>query len=218
MSLSGYLPSSFLPYLPKSKDTLEPLDPADLLGHIALLRELYLPPIHGGFDVSDYAVVDDEEDDNDVSGLGLTNGHGDGSSSTARPSPIAGPSGLPTRDLEGGSPPLRIPPRKEGDAFDELDDFDDLNLDEGEDEGLEEIAEDDWDAHEDPFEREWAGKWLNGVIRRAQTCLENDGDETEGIDGEGSLWSKRELDAVLRDATAVLAIMAGTSGEFMLAS
>ncbi|KAL7423579.1 hypothetical protein Q5752_001159 [Cryptotrichosporon argae] len=53
-------------------------------------------------------------------------------------------------------------------------------------------------AHLDAFEKEWSEKWLNGVVRRAQAAIESG--ERVG-----------EMEGLLREATAVLAMMAGTS-------
>lgn len=71
--------------------------------------------------------------------------------------------------------------------------------------------------HLDPFEREWAEKWLGGVIRRAQGWLEANQPDEDGeghTSGAGVVAGTKEVEAVLRDATAVLAMMAGTSGTF----
>ena len=69
-------------------------------------------------------------------------------------------------------------------------------------------------AHLDLFERDWPEKWLNGVVRRAQGWLEEreeteTPEEMEGCSSQGI----KEVEVVLRDATAVLAMMAGTSGK-----
>jgi len=62
--------------------------------------------------------------------------------------------------------------------------------------------DDDDNEHNDPFERDWAEKWLSGVVRRAQTWLESEAEPAEQV---------AAYEAVLREATAVLALMAGTS-------
>lgn len=141
------VPSTLLPPLPRAQYTLDPLTPPELLAHMALLRELYMPPIHGGFTASDVSVQ--------VRG-------------DKKPRTLSGGSvDLPGLDISG------------------------IDLD-----AVSEESDDEDDAN-DPFEREWAEKWLNGVVRRAQACLE------EGDDSD--------IEAVLREATAVLAMMAGTS-------
>ncbi|KAK4685398.1 hypothetical protein P7C73_g4751, partial [Tremellales sp. Uapishka_1] len=123
------LPTTLLPPLPRSQYTLSPLAPSLLLDHIAILKEMYIPPVHGGLRVH-------------VSGLGLEDEDED--------------------ELESGySTP----------------------------------------AYLDTFERGWAEKWLGGVIRRCYHILEGE--------GESELSGDEEM--ILREATAVLAMMAGTS-------
>lgn len=151
--MRGVIPSTLLPPLPRAQYTLEPLTPSELLAHMALLRELYMPPIHGGFTASDVNV------EVEISGRKRT------------------------RTLSGGAvdlPGLELT----GLTLNELDEDGDS------------ADEDDNDPN-DPFEREWAEKWLNGVVRRAQVYLEDHEDP--------------EIESVLREATAVLAMMAGTS-------
>ncbi|KAK8864152.1 hypothetical protein IAR55_001398 [Kwoniella newhampshirensis] len=189
MSIPSLIPSSFLPHLPRSQYSFSPLLPSDLIAHVSILRELYLPPIHGGFSASD--VFDDEQDTHverrsrreansnpsidlvhsmEGMGLGLSVALQDGT-------------GSGERGIEGG-------------RQSELEDNG------GEESGEEE--EEDEELHLDPFEREWAEKWLGGVVRRAQGWLES-------VDSEGKSEETKEVEAVLRDATAVLAMMAGTS-------
>lgn len=168
----GVLPTQLLPHLPRAVYTLEPLQAPELLAHMAVLKELYMPPIHGGFLAGDVEL--DEADD-----------HG----------------GRKKRTLSGG--PVDLPAlglQMEGVALEEEDEFE-FEFDDDEDEDDEDDDEDSL-AHNDPFEREWAEKWLNGVVRRAQAVIEEAGD-----DGD------EETEAVMREATAVLSMMAGTSGE-----
>jgi hypothetical protein len=205
------IPSTFLPHLPRSTSTLSPLRTPDLLSHIAVLRELYLPPIHGGFTPADTSLDERpsarrEERERrskqrerrfsaglvetmDGLGLGLEldpNGPAPG------PGDILGSGATSLQDV-----------REEPDSGSEYDSEDDES-DEADDDGGP-------SAHLDPFEREWSQKWLNGVVRRAQTILE----ELEGQEDaeEESAALIKAIEAVLRDATAVLAMMAGTSGE-----
>lgn len=127
------------------------------------MRELYLPPIHGGLVPADTGYEEDDDEDDMADGMdGLGLGLDTGATVT--------PDGE-TDDLDGS--------------------------DSGE--------EDSEAPHLDPFEREWAEKWLNGVVRRAQGWLE----DNESSDDVGMT---RDMERVLRDTTAVLAIMAGTSG------
>lgn len=186
------IPTSFLPQLPRTKNTLSPLSSEVLLANIALLRELYIPLIHGGFRITDVNkspddVVEDHVrararrfsaslvDTMDGLGLGLDVDTNTYSSS------------------EHISLDQTVP--EEGDGEDE-------------DEDLLEPS-----AHLDPFEREWSEKWLNGIVRRAQTWIEEH-DDLEGEDEDG--WTCKNIEVLLRDATAVLAMMAGTSGESSL--
>jgi hypothetical protein len=59
------IPSSFLPHLPRSQNSFEPLSTTDLLAHIAVLRGLYIPPVHGGFEVSDCLLEDEDSSGQD---------------------------------------------------------------------------------------------------------------------------------------------------------
>jgi hypothetical protein len=72
----------------------------------------------------------------------------------------------------------------------------------------EEDEEEESREHLDPFERDWSEKWLNGVVRRAQGWLEEHEDQ-DGID----LVEWKTMEGILRDASAALAMMAGTSGK-----
>ena len=199
------IPSSFLPHLPKQKNSLEPLSTPTLLAHIAVLRELYIPPIHGGFQASD--VGRDSEagvqrrttvrerrfsaslvDTMDSLGLGLD---------------------LELENGESGAPKIDtaiIEDDAEDDTFDIVQGEEHHTFEDEEDE--DEQDEDLPKPHLDPFEREWSEKWLNGVVRRAQLWIE----EHEDPEGD-ELAQLKEMETILRDSTAVLAMMAGTSGE-----
>lgn len=183
-------PTTFLPALPRDQGSLAPLSPSDLLGYMEVLKEMYMPPIHGGFTAADVDFDAEPEERGgrkrsrtlsggsvDMPGLGL--------------------------EMEGlGLAPVPIAEeRAQRDEFDDFDDDDDQVDYHEEDEGGD-------DGHDDPFEREWAEKWLGGVVRRAQTWLEEN--DAEDADAE-TAKAVAETEAVLRDATAVLALMAGTS-------
>ena len=185
--LDGELvPSQFLPHLPRSQASFEPLLPATLLGHIGILRELYIPPIHGGLRSSDTAFTGDAKLQQQKRARRFSAGlnetmEGLGLGLEVDPSALA------------ASPIVEEPA---GDV-----DYDPETN----------ISEDDEDEegggpHLDPFEREWSEQWLSGVIRRAQGWLEENGEDGE----EGRAG---DMEALLRDATAVLALLAGTSGE-----
>ena len=76
--------------------------------------------------------------------------------------------------------------------------------------GEEEEGEEEEESREhlDPFERDWSEKWLNGVVRRAQGWLEeHDSENYAEVHAE---W--KVMEGILRDASAALAMMAGTSG------
>ncbi|ORY24571.1 hypothetical protein BCR39DRAFT_546528 [Naematelia encephala] len=190
------IPSSFLPHLPRAQTTLHPLSINDILAHIAVLRTLYLPPIHGGFHESDQGeghtvkISNNARDmksarrfssglSESMEGLGLTTGDDPASEIDHNRTATAIAEALPDADEECGT-------------------------------GSEASEEENGpSAHLDPFEREWAEKWLNGVVRRSQGWLE----EHEDSEGQASDEEMRhkDIEAVLREATAVLAMMAGTS-------
>ena len=201
MSAPNLLPTSFLPHLPRPKNTLDPLSPTVLLAHIALLRELYIPPIHGGFQASDVGIDTDDQierrtkvrerrfsaglvDTMDSLGLGLD-------------------IDLESRGSASGAVKIDSAIYEEGDEESQGDLDDEL-----EEKDVEEEEDDGPPGHLDPFEREWAEKWLNGVVRRSQGWIEEH-DEPEGDDER----VMKDMEAILRDTTAVLAMMAGTSGE-----
>lgn len=189
--MRGAIPTTLLPQLPRAQYTLDPLEPRDLLGHMTVLKDMYMPPIHGGFTAGDVELDEDDRHHTDAPGQRRR-----------------------SRTLSGGSVDL-VPPglglglQMDGlnlqdtigeRAEDEFSDYSDSDGDDG-----------DGDAHQDPFEREWAEKWLNGVVRRAQTFLEDAGEDGEDGEEEGEQARVGEYEAVLREATAVLAMMAGTS-------
>lgn len=178
-------PTTFLPSLPRDQGSLAPLQASDLIGYMEALKEMYMPPIHGGFTAAD---IDFETDTGDRKGRKRS------------------------RTLSGGSvdlPGLNL--EMEGLGLSET--IPEAEEDEHDWDEIEE--EDDEVGYEDPFEREWAEKWLNGVVRRAQTWLEaNEYDEdadAESAESKAQAAAIAEMEAVLRDATAVLALMAGTS-------
>lgn len=225
------VPSSFLPRLPRSQSTFEPLPAADLLAHIAVLRELYIPPINGGLVPSD-AFYDDEDDEREevVVRAGRTREEGAARSKLRQFSSglAESMSGLgldiPTRQPNGSGSGVA----RDGElSADEL--YDNGMIEEegeeGEDDCLEESSDEEGDnerstAHLDPFERDWAQKWLEGLFRRAQTWIEeheppydlSESDLGPPAGGDQAL-RMGDAEAVLRDATAALAMMAGTSGE-----
>jgi hypothetical protein len=201
------IPSSFLPHLPRFQNSFDPLSTNELLGHIAVLRELYVPPVHGGFEVSDCLLEDEEytagngveilgggSKDGGVAGLnGKMNGLGLHIESSA-------PMGIPTNGVTDGSGS-----RNGHSTLSESEHQEDGNQEQdGEEE--EESRE-----HLDPFERDWSEKWLNGVVRRAQGWLEENESEDDAVHTE---W--RIMEGILRDASAALAMMAGTSGMFLI--
>lgn len=117
-------------------------------------------------------------------------------------------------DLASGSPlPCMIPGGTivENGEEDGKDEEDEGN---GEDPA---VPDEESTAHLDPFEREWSERWLNGVVRRAQSWLgeQESMEELQHGDDSGAVIEPRGVEAVLRDATAVLAMMAGTSGELV---
>lgn len=185
------IPSSFLPHLPKSRTSLFPLPTPDLLSHIAILKELHLPPIHGGLRPIDASHHDEDESEGE-------------SSKTAQKRARRFSAGL-SETMEGLGLGLDVPiPVGNGHSAHRSEPI----WEESEDDDEEAEEEDAQTAHLDAFEREWSEKWLNGVVRRAQGWLEEH-EEAEGIDRR----LVREMEVVLRDATAALAMMAGTTGE-----
>ncbi|OWZ66812.1 hypothetical protein AYX15_01987 [Cryptococcus neoformans] len=189
------VPSTFLPHLPRSQYTLQPLNPTELLSYIAHLRELYLPPIHGGFHAAD--VLDDEADY--PSEGGNKNGRRVKKEIREIKRKRRFSAGLvETMEGMGLGLDVALPANTETIVEDKINE----EMEDAEDTGDE--YEELETPHLEPFEREWAEKWLSGVVRRAQGWLEeNEGNEkTEGI---------KDIEAILRDATAVLAMMAGTS-------
>ena len=208
--LTALTPSSFLPFLPRVFEGFGSVELGEVLADIAVLKDLYVPPIHGGLtagdafeDESDGSQEEQEvEDDDDgrescaeeVGGKGSWDGgdwnvmnDGYGLGLDVRPGGRIGVSGT----------------HHEGDDDESVD----VHL---EDDLVGEDRQDTNMAHMEPFERDWADKWLNGVVRRAQTWLEEHEDEDDEP-------ASREMEAILRDATAVLAIMAGTGGQSLLA-
>jgi len=187
------IPSSFLPHLPRSQNAFEPLSTSDLLAHIAVLRGLYIPPVHGGFEVSD-CLLEDE----DTFGNGKRAGEEEGLSE-----------GMDGLGLDVGSAAVAIPSSSSSSS----------NIHNGqsrgnsEEESEEEVEEEESREHLDPFERDWSEKWLNGVVRRAQGWLEENEPEDNDEVAQGE-W--KTMESILRDASAALAMMAGTSGTFPL--
>ncbi|CAK9782860.1 hypothetical protein CC85DRAFT_289358 [Cutaneotrichosporon oleaginosum] len=180
-------PTSFLPALPRDQGSLAPLAAADLIGYMEVLKEMYMPPIHGGFTAAD---IDFETDEADSSSVGANDSGQRGKWRKKKRTLSGGSIDLPGLDLDMEGLGLNEP------------------IDEEPEEWHDENTDDNEGGYSDPFEREWAEKWLNGVVRRAQTWLEaNDYEEPTPEEDAAT----REVEAVLRDATAVLALMAGTS-------
>lgn len=194
------IPSSFLPHLPRSQTSFAPFLPADVLAHIAILKELYVPPVHGGFTVSEYH--DNNHDDDGGRGKGSRGKKG----SKERRFSVGLAETMDGLGLDLDSEAAstsKLPEVQEVSS-----DSDGIEIgDEDENEGEGEGDEDEAKPHLDPFEREWAEKWLSGVVRRAQGCIEEHEDNTEVA------RVVKEAEVILRDATACLAMMAGTSGE-----
>lgn len=188
------IPSSFLPHLPRSQNSFEPLSTTDLLAHIAVLRGLYIPPVHGGFEVSDCLLEDEDSSgqdfghrNEDVEGMvGAMDGLGLDIRSTAMDIPSNSSS---SSNIHNG---------QSHETTDE-----------------EDSEEEESREHLDPFERDWSEKWLNGVVRRAQGWLEENESEDNDVVAQGE-W--KVMESILRDASAALAMMAGTSGMFYLYS
>lgn len=196
--MSGLIPSSFLPHLPRTQYTFAPLRPADLLAHISVLKGLYLPPIHGGLRPSDTYYDSDDDAGPSSSRTNGTNGHAKSLFRRLSESLADSMDGL---GLGIGSTEYPSSMGESGVIEEEDQDYS----------GDGSSDEEESTAHLDPFEKEWTQKWLEGVFRRAQTWMEeNPGEEAEeGADG----LRIKDVEAVLRDATAVLAMMAGTSGK-----
>ena len=192
------LPSSFLPYLPRSQTTLSPLIPQNLIRQIDQLRAIYLPLIHGAFGATD---IFDSDEKVDVS----RNGE---SERTKYDTTLAG-------SAVGLGLGLNIDSSSGGGSVDEIL-LEQIENDESVDD-MADNAEDD-SSQLDTFEREWAERWLNGVIRRAQNWLEAQEslDEEQGAVCEDGQAKFTNMEAVLREATAVLEMMAGTSGELVI--
>jgi len=186
MPSTPLIPSSFLPHLPRSQNAFEPLSTSDLLAHIAVLRGLYIPPVHGGFEVSD-CLLEDED----------TFGHG------KRADEEEGLSGaMDGLGLDVRSSAMDIPSSSSSSS----------NIHKGQSRGNSEEEEESRE-HLDPFERDWSEKWLNGVVRRAQGWLEENEPEDNDVVAQGE-W--KIMESILKDASAALAMMAGTSGKFIL--
>jgi hypothetical protein len=185
------IPSSFLPPLPRSQNSFEPLSTTDLLAHIAVLRGLYIPPVHGGFEVSDCLL---EDEDSSGQGHGRTGDNGESLSGAM--------DGL---GLDVGSTAVDIPSNSSSSS--------DINNEQSREPSDEDESEEEEESREhlDPFERDWSEKWLNGVVRRAQGWLEENEPEDSDEVAQG-VW--RVMESILRDASAALAMMAGTSGMF----
>lgn len=208
--MDSLIPSSFLPHLSRQQNTLSPLTAITVLSHVSLLRELYIPPIHGGFKINDLNTVPGYGSDEDGESPHQRQRSSDKvkarkrrfSASLADTMDGLG-LGLDVNEDMGAQGRLGAAATIQEEDGSELEDED-------EDETIEEGGEPV--AHLDPFEREWAEKWLNGVVRRAQGWSEEH-EEVEGeVEGESAEFSHKDIEAILRDATAVLAMMAGTSG------
>jgi hypothetical protein len=189
------IPSSFLPHLPRSQNSFEPLPTTDLLAHIAVLRGLYIPPVHGGFEVSDCLLEDEDSSGRD---FGHRNDDGGGM--------IGAMDGL---GLDVGSTAVDIPSHSSSSS--------NIRNGQSRETSEEEESEEEEESREhlDPFERDWSEKWLNGVVRRAQGWLEENEPEDNDEVAQGE-W--KVMESVLRDASAALAMMAGTSGMSSLYS
>ena len=218
------LPTAFLPVLPKAQYTLHPLDPREITSLTGILRELYLPPVHGGLNASDTFYDDNDQHERGQGGeaakakqrrfsKGLVESIGTLDLSGIGRQHLTGPTlgdATPKAAASGTATP--IPITRSGSHTpacnnDGSDSDSDLSDDEDEDEGDGE--------HLDAFEREWAQKWLQGVVRRAQTWIEQTGDGLEVGEADPDGYTVKEVEAVLKDATAVLAVMAGTGGKLL---
>ena len=199
MPPQSLIPSSFLPHLPRSQNAFDPLSTTDLVAHIGILRELYIPPVHGGFEVSDCLL----EDEDDVAGSSGPIG-----ALRCEKREVEGSDGISERmdglGLDVGSTARDIPSSSSSSS---MKGYDRHN---GQNQHVEEEGYDEEESREhlDPFERDWSEKWLNGVVRRAQGWLEeHDTEDHEEVHAE---W--KVMEGILRDASAALAMMAGTSG------
>ncbi|WWC71121.1 uncharacterized protein I206_105074 [Kwoniella pini CBS 10737] len=188
MPVPGIIPSSFLPPLPRNQYTLSPLLPPDILARISILKELYLPPIHGGFTSAD--VFDNDEDFTSEKKVVRTKKRERRFSAGL----------VETMDNIGLGLDVSL---DQANGLEVLDEEESSEIsDEGEGTDSDEEEEEDSQEHLDPFEREWSEKWLGGIIRRSQNWLE---------ENETPLDDVKDVEIILRDATAVLAMMAGTS-------
>lgn len=198
MPPTSLIPSSFLPHLPRAHNAFDPIPIADISGHIAILRELYVPPVHGGFEAADCFVDDDDLDDD------ATKERKERSIKRER----RFSAGL-VETMDGLGLGLDVSLDSTGQTSSPSTALDDLPEEHGS--GTEDDPEEDEESREhlDPFERDWSEKWLNGVVRRSQGWLE-DHEGQEDVQG----W--KEMEGVLKDASAALAMMAGTSGKLAL--
>ncbi|WVQ84233.1 hypothetical protein IAT38_006384 [Cryptococcus sp. DSM 104549] len=201
------IPSSFLPHLPRSKTSLSPLSPSAILTHIAVLRELYLPPIHGGFHAAD--VLEDRPGDEVRGGAKREGVRREKKERREKKRERRFSAGL-VETMEGMGLGLDVDlPTPPGETIVEDKEAEEEGSTDDEDDGYNdyEETEDEQEApHLDAFEREWAENWLSGVVRRSQGWLEEN-----DYEGDEKPDDVKETEAILRDATAVLAMMAGTS-------
>ncbi|WWC88301.1 uncharacterized protein L201_003209 [Kwoniella dendrophila CBS 6074] len=203
MTNTGLIPSSFLPPLPRSQYTISPLQPADILARISILKELYLPPIHGGFTSTDK--FDDEDDENhnasDIRGKKRERRFSAGL--------------VETMDKIGLG--LDVPIESTLNGLSIVKEENNMNSENGEEEEDSDIEEEEEQdnqdqEHLDPFEREWSEKWLGGIIRRTQNWIEeNSDDHNDDNESNEKDYTIKDMEIILRDSTAVLAMMAGTS-------
>ena len=251
------LPTAFLPVLPRAQYTLHPLDPREIASLTSILRELYLPPVHGGLSASD-AFYDDATDrigaDGRDAGDGTVQAEDDhekqrrfskGLAESIGTLDVSAPSRrylgshltesgqkqngtgsasggvTPRATLSGAATPIpisRTGTRSPAPAAEQARDGENepgSDSESGSDSDSDSEGEGDG-AHLDPFEREWAQKWLQGVVRRAQTWIEQTGDGLASGETDGDGYGTKDVEGVLKDATAVLAVMAGTGGTSYL--
>lgn len=69
-------------------------------------------------------------------------------------------------------------------------------------------------GYDEPFERDWAEKWLNGIVRRGEGWLEEVDDDEGVVEDTANSRERLRRDQVMHAATAALGVMAGTSGEY----